>query len=267
PQPFPTEKLYDLMIHGYAVFPSFVSKELCFNAIKYINYHIGKPAEGSVKNNITPHLISHMLSDPEVMDLYYASASSTIYTLFGSSAGEVKYDVLRTLTCQVALRFPEMDHQFPVVSESQPGPPLGGVQWHTDGMDKGDYAPFTILIGVALSDQMLPYSGNLCVFPGSHYSLQDFVRQFVARSQPSDDTRDPTMLLNRPVLEEPVQILAKTGDVVILHQKLAHRGGPNYNCDIRRMVYFRISHKKHDELKGGSVENIWLEFEGMSEVL
>ena len=292
PQPFPTEKLYDLMIHGYAIFPSYVSQELCFNATKFINYRIGKPEEGSVKDHVTPHLTSHMLSDPEVMDLYYASgiagavtlllqgscptlasSRSTIGSFFGSSGSEVKYDVLHTLTCQVALRFPEMDHPFPVVSESRPGPPLGGVQWHTDGMDKGEYAPFTVLIGVALSDQMLPYSGNLCVFPGSHYSLQEFVRHYAATS-PADTKadrttarRDTAMLLNRPVLEEPVQILVKTGDVVILHQKLAHRGGPNYNCDIRRMVYFRISHKKHDELKSGSLDNIWLEFEGMKEVL
>jgi hypothetical protein len=59
------------------------------------------------------------------------------------------------------------------------------------------------------------------------------------------------------------------GDVVICHHKLAHRGGPNYSHEIRRMCYFRINHKDHERFKqdGRLLENIWLEFDGMKDVI
>jgi hypothetical protein len=44
-----------------------------------------------------------------------------------------------------------------------------GVQWHVDGMGKGRHSPFTLLVGVTLSDTSTPNSGNFVVFPGSHH--------------------------------------------------------------------------------------------------
>lgn len=275
--------MYDLLIHGYSILPAFVSRELCFSAVKFINYRIGSLSESDASK--TDNLVSTMSSDPEILNLYYESglagavtlllhgscpslAASTIVSIFGVGS-RIQYDVLPALA-QIALRFPQMESTFPSSGEAHP---LGGGKWHTDGMDKGDYAPFTLLAGVALSDQTLPYSGNLCVFPGSHYILRDFVRQVAAVTSLIEPLTDSTvsarasLIASKPVLEEPTQILVKTGDVILLHQKLAHRGGPNFNCEVRRMVYFRISHRRHDTLKVESIDNLWLEFEGMSSVL
>lgn len=42
----------------------------------------------------------------------------------------------------------------------------GGRSWHIDGMDRGTYGAFSLLIGVALSDQLVDYCGNLCLHAG-----------------------------------------------------------------------------------------------------
>ena len=65
------------------------------------------------------------------------------------------------------------------------------------------------------------------------------------------------------------QMTARAGDVVICHQKLAHRGGPNGSDGIRYQVYFRVQHVNHkDYLETGAVlEDLWLEFDGIEESL
>lgn len=76
---------------------------------------------------------------------------------------------------QVAFRF------------SQPRPPnwqkLGGVGWHLDGLDEGQFHAFSFLIGVALNDQDSDFSGNLCLHPGSHYALRDYLRCYAQQCQ------------------------------------------------------------------------------------
>merc|ERR1712087_422519 len=52
-------------------------------------------------------------------------------------------------------------------------------QWHFDGMLEStkQWSPFSVLLGVALSDQSLPNCGNLIAFKGSHDILQPMVRE------------------------------------------------------------------------------------------
>lgn len=56
---------------------------------------------------------------------------------------------------------------------------------------------------------------------------------------------------------------------MICHHKLAHRGGPNYSHEIRRMCYFRINHKDHEKFKqdGRLLEDLWLEFDGLKDII
>ncbi len=42
---------------------------------------------------------------------------------------------------------------------------------------------------------------------------------------------------------------------------------PNYSLDVRKMVYFRVSHKDHLSFRIQSLDDIWLGFEGMVDVL
>ena len=43
--------------------------------------------------------------------------------------------------------------------------------WHTDGNRKGRAHPFSLLLGVVLSDTILSNMGNLAVWPRSHHPL------------------------------------------------------------------------------------------------
>ena len=46
------------------------------------------------------------------------------------------------------------------------GAGLSPTQWHIDGMGKGKHSPFSLLVGITLSDVTGPNQGNFCVFPG-----------------------------------------------------------------------------------------------------
>lgn len=263
-EPFSEAVKLSLLTEGYAILRNFIPKEtLCYRAIKSINHRIGTNLQTQQGKSDIPDtkLTSYISTDPDLMNLYYNTklASSVNNLLHGNSSASCKPQ-----GCQIALRFPEMAE--PPASNASA---LGGQQWHTDGMDKGDYAPFTLLIGIALSDQLETFSGNVCVFPGSHHILQDFVRSYVTKMALDGGVGFNTahFLQNKPMLKEPLQVLVNVGDVVLLHQKLAHRGGPNYGCEVRRMVYFRVQHNRHESLKLAATENIWLEFEGMADVL
>ena len=70
-----------------------------------------------------------------------------------------------------------------------------------------------------------------------------------------------------PTAGEPVQVQMSTGDVVFALHRTAHRGGPNYSTEVRRMVYFRVSHADHGRLRTQALEDLWAEFEGMKDVL
>jgi len=120
-------------------------------------------------------------------------------------------------------------------------------------MIRGDYCPFTVLVGVALSDQPMPFMGNLCVFSGSHHTLHEPVRSFARELKGA--TGEGLAIrawhaMGALDLGEPEQLCLERGDVVVLHQRLAHRGAPNtVGCNIRQMLYYRISHKDHTILK------------------
>jgi ectoine hydroxylase-related dioxygenase (phytanoyl-CoA dioxygenase family) len=147
-------------------------------------------------------------------------------------------------------------------------------------MDRGTYGAFSLLIGVALSDQLSDYCGNLCLHPGSHHLLKAYMKSY---AKACDDTQvdkgdvsalqahrlNAVSLLraNKPTLDEPVQVKLHRGDVVFSMHKVAHLGGPNYSSDIRKMVYFRVSHRNLHTIRDDALDNLWLEYEGMKEVL
>jgi hypothetical protein len=81
-------------------------------------------------------------------------------------------------------------------------------------MEKGDHSPFSILVGIALSEQSEGYMGNLCVHPGSHIRLFDLlnVHSAMTSSNPSRSYNDFYDGFNRPDLGEPTQLLLQTGN-------------------------------------------------------
>lgn len=161
---------------------------------------------------------------------------------------------------QIALRYPELG--------DPPRGALSGVGWHIDGMDRGQHSPFNLLVGVCLSDQQEEFGGNLCVWPGSHYTLQELIAEQRLPVHPTPEEQEDVSFrlrgLMRIDLGEPVQLRLRQGDCVLCHQKLAHRGGPNHGPHIRQMVYFRVSHRSLRATSDALVLcDLFLHFEGL----
>ena len=101
--------------------------------------------------------------------------------------------------------------------------------------ERGLLNPFIILIGIALTDQLEPLSGNLCVWPGSHLVIEDKIRALRGLTDPVAFEEDKQRLkgllkgiLNEVCLEEaPKEILLKSGDAIVMQHKVAHLGGSN----------------------------------------
>mmetsp|Transcript_104292 Transcript_104292/g.185390 ORF Transcript_104292/g.185390 Transcript_104292/m.185390 type:complete len:524 (-) Transcript_104292:146-1717(-) len=163
---------------------------------------------------------------------------------------------------QIALRPPNLNAVG--LEEDASIPPK---QWHIDGMYKAelDNSPFSLLVGVALSDQTLPNSGNLIAFAGSHHILQPMVQQEAAVPGTHPFLNQKGVDEGKPELRNGQQILLGIGDVVLLHQKTAHRVGINCSSNIRYQTYFRLKHIDHAaHLADGSVHaGLWRQYHGL----
>ena len=269
----------------------------------YNNHINGNNGNGN--NNYAPSFEDGFLhgpcNDKNVLALYYASpVYSLVEDILHNEGVRHKHDsgsVSPSITlsdrsklpvqqrvggAQVAFRFSQPRPSGfwdggGSIGAAASGGKLGGLGWHIDGLDRGILNSFTLLIGIALSDQLADFSGNLCLHAGSHHTLSKYVSDYAhcidaaASSGLSElEQRQQAFELarrNKPDLGEPVQIKLSRGDVVVVLHRIAHRGGPNYSDSIRRMVYFRVSHKRHVELKTAALDNLWVELEGMQEVL
>jgi hypothetical protein len=220
------------MQEGYLVLPSLVPMSLIDNALRRINHDLGTPGsmiEGGVEG--AAKLAGHTSNSAAILDLYF---QSPVHAMVESIVGN--NHVVPPQGAQVALRFPSLGAYVE---------PLG-TEWHTDGMRQGKAHPFSLLVGIALSEVRTPQSGNLIVFPKSHHVLHAMMmlddRGPDKKAQPDDDGHKWSTLTHSccaaesvwgngelPNLGTPVQLLCHKGDVILCHPKLAHRGGPNFS--------------------------------------
>ena len=116
-----------------------------------------------------------------------------------------------------------MSNSFTISGEGEHVTELRNDSWHTDGERKSRRHPFTLLVGVCLSDCVSSLNrGTLCVWPRQHLNPR---------------------LAERLDIGKPVQVPMRCGDVVLCHSELPHCGAPNRSCDIRYMIYFRVRHR------------------------
>lgn len=276
----PIENRFELLTDGFTVLRQVVPLDLVERADWAINdmiqqaklheFDVQKATKGPLKSkmnpdahNQDPFFLSGGTNNLDVLSMFYSSpVHAMTENLLHNDKPENRKFRASIHGCQIAYRF------------SQPGNPpvdgkLGGLRWHVDGLDRGKYGSFSFLIGFAINDQCGEYSGNLCLHPGSHYGLIPYLREYahLCAGAESFDERVIISKLPRPKLEEPVQVKVNAGDVVIALHKVAHFGGPNYSPYIRKMCYFRVSHRQHDTLRYDSFDNIWIEYEGMHDIL
>jgi hypothetical protein len=197
-----------------------------------------------------------------LIDLFDSTKGSKLPTIVQCLAG--KGMIYPPAACQVALKFPSPTNAIPKVFNPHNDASVRGDGWHIDGFNKGEHSPFTLLVGVCLSDVSLPKSGEFAVHPGAHWNLQEEIKQQVLSGSPSFSSFDGG---NKPNLGPPQSMFLKRGDAVICHQKLPHLGMPNYSPNIRYQIYFRVSHIQLSSHRDAWLDDLMLPFEGLKSVM
>jgi hypothetical protein len=251
-------QIHSFLEKGYLQIRDVVPMRLINQALRRINHELGIPGrmvhggvEGAAK------LAGNVSNCSDILNLFFLSdAIQYAQSLMGG-----KNKLSEPKGAQIALRFPEL---------GPPREPLG-TEWHTDGMRQGKLHPFSLLVGITLSDVREPLAGNFTVFPGSHEVLCNRLKEdgtleghekekcFEAQNVWGNGTL--------PDLGRPVQLLASRGDIVLAHPALAHRGGLNFSPDIRYQVYFRLKHvHQHEEFFQEQLNhNLYAALEGTHE--
>lgn len=241
----------EIFQNGFAVVRSAVSRLLVDAALRAIHVSLGQ-------NGIDPNQLQTFRSQsycpevtatPAITDLYSASP---LQSLCESLLGEG--NVLPVTAGQIALRFPA-----PGSRAKSPSAHIDGMYSPHNGVTKGDYATFSALAGVLLSDLPSTEMGNFRVWPGSHrtyerYFQENGVEKFL-EGPPDVD------------LGEPLQITGQAGDAVICHFQLGHSAMVNLSPFIRYGVFFRLKHRDHAEHPSEVLADIWRDWPGMSEVV
>lgn len=236
--------------NGYVKIPGVIPQIMIDAAVRAINASVGQgidPAQVPIyqARSFCPEL----QREPVITDLFNKTPA---LALAESMIGVGKIQPVGA--GQIALRFPVL--QDP---PSPPRPHLDGMYTPTNGVPAGTIRNFTMLFGVALSDVTMPYAGNLTVWPGTHHIYEQYFRE-----------HGPEALLNGmpPVtIPEPVQLLAKAGDVILAHYELAHGVAQNVSPHPRYAIYFRLYHVDHDQHGHATMADIWREWEGMQEIV
>jgi hypothetical protein len=144
---------------------------------------------------------------------------------------------------QVALTIPPFRHR--------PGGP------HVDGLDPlgpdGTPQTFTLLAGLLLTDQSADDMGNLWVWPGTHLTTANYLRE-----------AGPDALATAPyppvALPEPEQVHGRAGDLLLAHYLLAHNIGGNTAPHVRECLYYRLHAEGHRDRWRAAVQDAFAEF-------
>ena len=184
---------------GYVVGRDVVPRELVCNALKVANYWTHKHMFTAADGNSTQHAQQHqqhngmssysqdgvlrgkhntveltgsVTSDMDILAVYYATPlAHIVQRLLGAG------DVANPTTARIITTYPTLE-----LTES---PALYGNKWTVEGFTStGGHSPYTLLLGVALTDIADTNMGNFCVHPGSHMSLlEEYIAQVRLKNQ------------------------------------------------------------------------------------
>ena len=194
---------------GYLHVKQAVSPELVHDALGAINAALCKPGgnvavdDGDGSTQYCPGVGG---SDAVLNLLKHSAVWTFAQRLLGK--GKIM-DVQRG---QVALRPPNLALLAAGGPQKDDGS-LPPKQWHIDGMGKQKHSPFSLLVGITLSDVLQPNCGNFCVFPNSHVKLLPLLRKQVESGSSLFSNENST---DKPAFANGVQLLAEAGDAVFV---------------------------------------------------
>jgi hypothetical protein len=239
--------IYD---QGFVQIPGVVPQLMIERAMKSINHSIGEGMNADEMTTLRSRsYCPEIQRDAEITDLFNETPARS---LVESAIGEGRINPLSS--GQIAVRFPTLQDPPP-----QPQPHLDGMHSPHNGVPEGKILNFTSLVAVFLSDVPAPFSGNFTAWPATHHLYEEYFREHGPQS----------LLEGMPPVElpEPQQIIARAGDIALCHYQIAHSAAINVSPYPRYAIFFRLNHVEHDQQKEEAMKDIWLEWEGMKEVL
>ncbi len=241
----PQQKL-EFVKNGYVKIPGVVSQKRINVALRAINHSIGR--------GIDPKQVSTFRADSYCPELRGKAPITDL--LFATPL----WQIAESLTGKGTLRVDgggQIAVRFPVMQE--PGelhPHIDGMYTPGNKVAKGTIFSFTMLAGVFLSDIPNRFWGNFTVWPGTHLSFEKYFRQHGVESLRKG-------LLPKIRMPQPVQILARAGDVILAHYQTAHTVVVNVSPYIRYAVFFRLTCKDHRSRR--FFTDLWLEWPGLKD--
>lgn len=260
---FPVKQVATFLDSGYAIVERAVPEKLVTKALRLSNYWLTRSATSSV---VTPQnainatlrrrargrvqLIGGISQDQDMLALYYESDLIYIAQILLGAA------VNHPVQCEAITAPPDLDVMGIEAASLQQGN-----KWVIEGFDgTGEHSPFNLLIGIALTDMMMPDMGNFCVHEMSHLMLMDdFKHQVQMCSTLFSENPD---VYNKPDLGmPPKQLLLRAGDAFLCTQRLAYSVTSNSaGLNNTTIIFFRIAHQDNDSMKAASLDNMWLQF-------
>jgi hypothetical protein len=190
------------------------------------------------QRTFAPELGSH----PDILALYHQSGVADL-------AASLTPRTAPVTTAQIQIRLPETNDS----------PPQPVKAMHVDGvacphLDPAELRTFTLLAGVVLSTITEASAGALHYVPGGHLRM---ARWFNTEWSAGMTDQVPPQI----DAEHGTPVLARPGDVLLMHHLVPHAVGTNAAADPRVMAYFRISHERHTEQRLQALRDPWLEYE------
>lgn len=223
---------------GFLVVRDVVPTVMRDRALRLINAALGEHKPHRVANDVfTGHENCDPLQHaPEILSLLSESPALAIAEQLTEPGA-----LPASRCCQVAVRFPGPDALSEPMKPDTPH--LDGIPNRANGLPAGKVFPFSVLVGIYLSDLMAPDSGNFVVWPGSHRAIESHVRAHPEGWFDAEGFGPAPEGLPALELGEPVQVVLRAGDVVLAHYQLAHSVAPNHSPHIRYAVYYRLAHR------------------------
>lgn len=119
-----------------------------------------------------------------------------------------------------------------------PSPHIDGIPTAHNGVSGDEITPFSLLVGIFLSDVKVEFAGNFTVWPGSHRLLERYFHERGPMARREGMPATPR--------GEPRQLLCSSGDVVLCHYLLAHGAAVNTSDNDRYAVFFRLAQRELD---------------------
>ena len=239
---------------GYLRIPGAVPAVMVDAAVKAINHSFGNGIDPAKMITFqSQSFCPELRQAPEITDLYNRTPA---IALAESMIGVGKINPVER--GQIAVRFPLLDDPAPPLH-----PHLDGRYSPHNGVPAGELRRFTMLVGIALNDVPTDFAGNLGVWPGTHHLYERYFRDHGHEILMRDGAEGMPPI----AMPQPEMVTARAGDVILVHYQIAHCASPNVSPHPRYAIYFRLQHVEYKAQLFEALTDIWLEWDGMREIV